>query len=340
MKRKIAGGGIRASRKLKNRLKFAGLAVLFLFTITCSMTSIILAALTAGVGSSFSIFYEPQKLMDDYGELYNEDTQTFNQDALNTLLREISGDANSSMTNMAKINELAATNITAADMRAFDVSKTAGEDITVTLGGFKWTATYLQTTESGDVVLTLWLTGEPQEKLSGEANSQGFLSSVDGRLFSVNRDMDFTLSDVINMDSTHSPFALFSIGGLSQFIEKAGNNFLWIPSRYQALGVSYDGLTWDGGTWGTSRAQRKNTRQEFLGTYGAYTWVSDEEWIGDGFYAYYILCSEQDIELLYAIHIGDKGDGMMPFVPSPEINTKLVVRPAFNLNLTKVAQSI
>ncbi len=36
------------------------MAILFLFTITCSLTSVVLAALTANVGSSFSIFYEPQ----------------------------------------------------------------------------------------------------------------------------------------------------------------------------------------------------------------------------------------------------------------------------------------
>ncbi len=35
------------------------MAILFLFTITCSLTNVILAALTANVGSSFSIFYEP-----------------------------------------------------------------------------------------------------------------------------------------------------------------------------------------------------------------------------------------------------------------------------------------
>ncbi len=58
--KKNCGGGNRGFRKLKSGLKFTGLAILFLFTITCSLTSVILAALTANVGSSFSIFYEPK----------------------------------------------------------------------------------------------------------------------------------------------------------------------------------------------------------------------------------------------------------------------------------------
>ena len=50
--------------------------------------------------------------------------------------------------------------ITARQIRNYTINKNSGQSVIVTLGGFEWIVTYLSKSKSGDIVATLWLSGD------------------------------------------------------------------------------------------------------------------------------------------------------------------------------------
>lgn len=111
-------------------------------------------------GGGFDISYTPKI------DIFDTDTKSFDKGMVNNLLKQISGDAMSSVDNMTKVNELATSKTTSADMRKFNVGKPVGEDITIILGDFEWTATYLSKDKNDNTILTLWMSDSSQ--LSGK----------------------------------------------------------------------------------------------------------------------------------------------------------------------------
>ncbi len=212
MRRKFAGGGI------FDKLKYTGFVCLFLFVIACTMTNIVLAALSTGIEGGFSVIYDvPQ-------DLWDRVSQIFDKSNVNKLLWQISGDSTATVDNMAPIEALAATRMTSADMIAnynkvnaasadedsasanaasasdylipanddYSVSsKDYNAEIIIEFCGLKWTPVYLSTTNEGkdgephDVILTLWLTDNQQDVWTGRAADEGdYYGFLDGALYS------------------------------------------------------------------------------------------------------------------------------------------------------------
>ncbi len=217
MKHKFAGGGI------FDKLKYTGFVCLFLFVIACTMTNIVLAALSTGIEGGFSVIYDvPQ-------DLWDRVSQVFDKSNVNKLLWNISGDSTATVDNMAPIEALAATRMTSADMIAnynkvnpasvdkdsasanaasasdnlilansasadndYSVSAMSNDaEIVVTLGGLKWTPVYLSTTNEGkdnephDVILTLWLADNQQDAWADRKADEGdYYGFLDGALYS------------------------------------------------------------------------------------------------------------------------------------------------------------
>ncbi len=118
-------------------------------------------------------------------EIYDASTQKFNVKNLNKLLQRISGDGSVTTSNMEKINTLAASKTTAAQMRQFSEGKAEGEDITVTIGGLKWTVTYLSQDKDGNPILTLWLDNCIQDAWTGRSSTEGeYYGFLNGGLYS------------------------------------------------------------------------------------------------------------------------------------------------------------
>lgn len=98
-------------------------------------------------------------------ELWNSSSTSFNISNVNTLLKAVSGNNNSSITNMTYVNNAASSVKTAYDIKYHSTGKTSGRDLIVYLGGLTWTPVYLSKDISGNSILTLWLSNSYQ--LSG-----------------------------------------------------------------------------------------------------------------------------------------------------------------------------
>lgn len=91
-------------------------------------------------------------------ELWDDDSQSFVNDNLNTLLKYVSGNVSFTMHDFSQLYEQAEHARTAADIRKVALpGKTNQQDVVVSYGGKDWTVTYLSLDKNGDIILTLWL---------------------------------------------------------------------------------------------------------------------------------------------------------------------------------------
>ncbi|MDE6276199.1 MAG: hypothetical protein K2M75_06665 [Clostridia bacterium] len=91
-------------------------------------------------------------ILDSYKTNTTGEGQVFDKDIFWTLIAQISGE---STPNMNTIKSLGASASTAKDFREFSADDKT--DVVITIGGKKWTATYLSRNKAGEPILTLWL---------------------------------------------------------------------------------------------------------------------------------------------------------------------------------------
>ena len=121
-------------------------------------------------------------------EIYDDDNLKFNRTNLTTLLRYITGNENAGVNDetMASISTMAENATTSADIREKVVGgKTSSQDVIVTLGGLDWQVVYLSKDNSGNSILTLWLSSSRQEKFLEYSRTEGTLYGfLNGSLYS------------------------------------------------------------------------------------------------------------------------------------------------------------
>lgn len=112
------------------------------------------------------------------GELFDTSNKTIYKKNLNKLIKKIS--PTSTVDSYTKLGELADKRTTASQINA-----AAGEDIVITLGGLKWTATYLSKDDDGNIILTLWLDNCIQDAWKDRDAKEGeFYGFINGGLYS------------------------------------------------------------------------------------------------------------------------------------------------------------
>ncbi|MBP3431911.1 MAG: InlB B-repeat-containing protein [Clostridia bacterium] len=112
----------------------------------------------------------------NYDELWDDENKKFDSANLDCLLREEFG---SSLTDITNLDSGAEETWNAEDFCHDEYNPT------VTLGGLDWYMTYLSKDEDGNVILTLWLTGEKQSAFEGRGYAEGdYYGFINGRLYS------------------------------------------------------------------------------------------------------------------------------------------------------------
>lgn len=124
-------------------------------------------------------------------ELYDDSLNAINPDNVSTLIKYITGNADLNYTNAEATLDALATNITtSADIRSKSVTvngvtKSSTQDVIVTFGGLDWQVVYLSKDNSGNNILTLWLSTNYQKAWENRAADEGeFYGFVDGALYS------------------------------------------------------------------------------------------------------------------------------------------------------------
>ena len=115
-------------------------------------------------------------------ELWNNGQ--FNSGNVRTLIETLSGTSGGTINTISSNIDSSSGAITAAQIRNYTINKTAGQSVIVTLGGFEWQVVYLSKAQNnaedstddvaGDVVATLWLSGEDTLDKSTFGNSNEF----------------------------------------------------------------------------------------------------------------------------------------------------------------------
>ena len=297
-------------------------------------------------------------------DMFNIISGEFEEDPVNTVLQTISGDSTTSVTNMSAIDTLADANTTseqliakanAASINSINPGVSAkglNSEIIIEIGGFKWTPTYLSRDTEGNAILTLWLADSSElEGLKydldqtfdyhGRANFANWQTEISShraddygisylRCAVLNNGGSYATGNYDNYVATFekqssSAFALLTMEslGLTKYIVTPENvswqqndasdgwkkDTIWIPS-YQEVGNSTVDKGYPG-MWKVSGEQYKSpdycwTRTSYTGTTGAV----------------YIL-------------------GLNPMAAYPSgVNHANAVRPAFHLNLTKLAADL
>lgn len=112
-------------------------------------------------------------------ELLNDPTDAtgdtpFNRQNLKTLVNMLANQSGDLSTQVASLKERASSEpITATDLRQYSYNKSQNQSIVVRLGGLDWIVTYVSVTEADesgnqDLVATLWLSSDVQEKWKSE----------------------------------------------------------------------------------------------------------------------------------------------------------------------------
>ena len=115
------------------------------------------------------------------GELWDSSSEQFNLDNVQSLLNVLSNSVSGSIATISQNIDSNGGAINASTIRAYTTGKANGDTVTLNLGGFKWQVVYLSKAQNdaedpsdnvaGDVIVTLWLSGDETLDTSRFGNS-------------------------------------------------------------------------------------------------------------------------------------------------------------------------
>ena len=118
------------------------------------------------------------------GELWDSSSEQFNLDNVQSLLNVLSNNTSGSIATISQNIDSNGGAINAGTIRAYTTGKANGETVTLNLGGFKWQVVYLSKAQNdaddpsddvaGDVIVTLWLSGDETLDTSTFGNSSSY----------------------------------------------------------------------------------------------------------------------------------------------------------------------
>ena len=307
---------------------------------------------------------------------YESKDKKFDGEQLSKLYAQITGLSNATYTEVIKA---AKETKTSAFFRDTDNTQTGGKLITLTIDGMIWNAVYLSTNKVGEPILTLWLAnsrdgaqynnysspslGEFPSNMYGNSyirteilnNTGTYYTSVSG-----DGETKYTQSD------THK-YAKFtsstSAGSISQFIDTPAN-VEWqerlLSHKHNTYNFDYNNDAYgDVGSGGGDNANWDPTMINYFGKGNYSDWKNDKLWLPavaeSGWENGNIgLWQTSELERLnthgidtwvrsaagnsYSVPLALTKNGLSVTGPNVD-NSSVAVRPAFHLNLAKVAES-
>ena len=139
--------------------------------------AILITSLLTTFSPRLNSFTSSNKTAVTIGELWNDGE--FNIANVRTLIETLSNNSNGTIDTLSNNIDIDSGDITAGQIRNFTTNKSQGESVIVTLGGFEWIVTYLSKSKDGDVVVTLWLSGEEALDTSTFGNSNAYYGTDD-----------------------------------------------------------------------------------------------------------------------------------------------------------------
>ncbi len=246
-------------------MQIANKKLLILVVSIITGLAIIVTAVLATVLPKLNSFTSSNKNAVTINEIW--DGSKFNSANVNTLLATLSNNSNGTIdTISSNIDSSSGDVITAAQIRNYTTNKTSGQSVIVTFGGFEWIVTYLSKDKEGNVVATLWLSGEDTLDKSTFGNSDEFYgtnnpssgvptnmygtSYIRAKLNNGGRYINITSnsSNPTSVDQTYSPvsdykFADFVQGGVLTQYMVTPEHISWQENGQSAkdtLGASYN----------------------------------------------------------------------------------------------------
>ena len=252
-------------------------------------------------------------LLPTVGELWDSSSEQFNLDNVQSLLNVLSNNASGSIATISQNIDSNGGAISASTIRAYTTGKADGDTVTINLGGFKWQVTYLSKSKKGDIVATLWLSGDEELDTSSFGDSSDYYgtdnpnsgvptnmygtSYIRAKLNNGGNYINITSnsSNPTSVSQTYSPvsdykFAAFVQGGvLTQYMVTPAQ-ISWQENGQSAkdtLGASYNysnenwtdtktGATADSNFYGSGSY---NYAGKTFSGYGNSTWKDDYLWL-------------------------------------------------------------
>ena len=222
--------------------KIKGIFVLSVLVILCLCVASVISYFTpnnsaSAISDSSSATYIGELLSNNYAT--REDKMLFNGVNLDILYKQLTGTAT-----YEKVKELSVKTLNGDNFR----TNNGGKDITVTINGLVWNATYLSTNRQGDPIVTLWLANSNQlPSAYRTSNWNDYSNNTNGaypaNMYGTSKIRAVTLNNggkyatALNVLTTeeveqnaNNPFAIFTMdsidGSLTSFID-APSNVAW-----------------------------------------------------------------------------------------------------------------
>ncbi|MDE7191070.1 MAG: hypothetical protein K2O35_01140, partial [Clostridia bacterium] len=153
-------------------------------------------------------------LLDGYEDNVADNGKVFNGEVFWELVQQVSGIQNP---NKNTLNNWVGGTRTSQDFRT-----TAGADVIVTIGGKKWTATYLSTNKNGEPILTFWLaTSENNEVASSVWHTQNIGNA--GNYNNSKYGTSWMRASVLNNGGDYAP--AFNATSLTNVAQRSGSEW-------------------------------------------------------------------------------------------------------------------
>ncbi|MBO5102741.1 MAG: hypothetical protein J6C13_01455, partial [Clostridia bacterium] len=183
---------------LKSHLKVVVFAIVF---SVFAVSGAILGCLSTLVPKTSSITSTDTTSFVKIGEIFNSTDKVFYGDTLSQFYHCITGTSGATVdTVKSKINSATNKVIPASTIRGYTASgtgysKSNTQSVVVRLGGLDWIVTYLSLNTDGDVIATLWLDDNVQDKWLADTTTYSqtageYYGFIDGGLYS-----DFSVSN-------------------------------------------------------------------------------------------------------------------------------------------------
>ncbi len=166
------GGSMTQKRKIT-----VGVSITIILSIAIIVTTVL-----ATVLPRLNSFTSSNKTAITISELW--DGSSFNSANVKALLETLSGTSGGTIDTISSNIDSNSGAITAAQIRNYTTNKSSGESVIVTFGGFEWIVVYLSKAQNnaddpsddvaGDVIATLWLSGEATLDTSTFGNSSSY----------------------------------------------------------------------------------------------------------------------------------------------------------------------
>ena len=223
----------------------------------------------------------------------NRKNKVFNEEVFWNLITRISGEKNPTV---STLDTLGATVKTSGDFRNIDGNNS--KDVVVTIGGRKWTATYLSQNRSGEPILTFWLSTTTDKAIMTKNPVASYYTNFPTQMYGTSwmrasvlnnggkyaenpNDEELTKVD----QDINSQWAIYTMtkeqgvaGSLTEFIE-VPDNIDW--QREQTTRSSLT-LSWnnDNNNDGIYNGRTYGAAYENLSTKSGYTnWKDDKLWL-------------------------------------------------------------